>query len=133
MTIADFGLNLLVEVIGIVIGIIIGFRIAASAAQRRIDTIAPSAIRLIRQLREDGTLTPKAAQDCVVCAASLLSPNVAAEPETHTRKAGIESCVVCTLSYETVNPPGMQRRCANCSLGSNAWNIVKNTSERRPR
>jgi hypothetical protein len=128
MTWGDFLLNLLVEVVGLAIGIPIAVWLASRAAKRRIDELAPPFVRLIKQLREDKTITEKAARQCVVCTAGILSQELIRSPTFSIPKHTSGDCKVCSLEFKTTSTPASERHCSHCGLKNNIWNIVEEQS-----
>ena len=124
----EFIQNIAVEVVGLLIGIPVGAWLAATSARRRLNKVGPPLIRLIKQLREDGNLSPEAARACVVCTARVLSHEIEKQKDgLGIPKRRDEKCTVCMLEYKTISPKGGSPECAGCGLHNNVWNIIDQT------
>lgn len=114
-------LNIVAECVGFAGGAAIGVWVAVSLAEDKLTRVAPHLVRLIRQLREDDTITGQAARECVGCAVLALSE----KPFRDWRDAAPGShyptpCGVCALTFEA-DSAADGVRCLRCGLPAETW------------
>lgn len=115
-------LNVVAECLGFAGGAVIALWVAKELTERKLREVAPHLVRVIRQLREDATISDRAARECVSCAVHILSEKpFRAERQPSAVSPHPVPCGVCALKFDADLSVTQRVQCLRCGLPDSIW------------
>jgi|GEM_PF-5860294 len=108
--------------VGTVVGLVVGVWVASRIANDKFALLGPHIIEFIKQLRNDGALSPHAARAAVVISVGALAEDTFSAPVNGHSKICAQNCSICTLDYEAEPDHKGTLRCIRCKAPEPFWN-----------
>jgi hypothetical protein len=112
-----FWSSFLVNLAAGIICLAFALEIASRFAERKLETLAPKFVDLVKQLREDGLIGGKAARASVMCAVGFISEGRLRNESFRILPAD-QGCGVCGLPVALRDD---KKSCEHCGLNRSIW------------
>ncbi len=118
---AGFLQNVAAEAIGLGVGVPFALWVASALGKERLSSVAPKLVEVVKELREQDTLSGRAARACVVCAVELIDDKELQKSRGANPNLRFADCAVCKLPSNVVPEASGGSRCRHCGLRGDVW------------